>query len=87
MVVLGERGDWVLFAQREEERQHFSRELFATPVPREAASVVAECVRRVLDLDQQLVALADAHRDEAANALKDVHKGRAAASAYRRFSR
>lgn len=87
MVELGEHGDWVLFAQREEERQHYSRELFATPVPREAASVVAECVRRVLDLDQKLVALADTHREEAADALKEVHKGRTAASAYRRFSR
>jgi hypothetical protein len=87
MLTLGRQGDWVLFSQREEERQQLSRDLFATPVPREAAAVVADCVRRVLDIDQQLIALADEHREEAAKALKDLQKGRTAASAYKRFSR
>lgn len=87
MLTLGESGDWVLFAQRETERQQLSRDLFAAPVPREAAAVVADCVRQVLDLDQKLITLAEAHREEAARALKDMQKGRVAASAYRRFSR
>ncbi len=87
MLTLGRQGDWVLFSQREEERQQLSRDLFATPVPRAAAAVVAGCVRRVLDIDQELIALADSNREEAAKALKDVQKGRAATSAYRRFSR
>lgn len=87
MLDLGQGGDWVLFAQREEERQSLSRAIFATPVPREAAPLVAECIRRVLDLDQELITLAEAHRDKAARAMRDVQRGRQAANVYRRFSR
>lgn len=87
MVQLGQAGDWPAFAARERERQRLSRELFATPVPREAAPAVADCVRRVLDLDQELFSLAEAHRDEAARALKDMQRGQQATNAYRRFSR
>lgn len=87
MVHLGQQGDWAAFAQREDERQTLSGELFATPVPREAAAVVADCIRRVLDLDQRLFQLAESHRDEAAAAMKDLQKGRLAKDAYRRFSR
>jgi hypothetical protein len=87
MIDLGNAGDWVLFAQREDERQQLSRELFATPVPREAARVVADCVREVLDLDQQLISLAESGRDEAARAMEEVQRGRRAADVYRRFSR
>lgn len=87
MLDLGRDGDWVLFAQREEERQNLSRAIFATPVPREAAPAVAECIRRVLDLDQELITLAEAHRDKAARAMREVQRGRQAADAYRRFSR
>ncbi|WP_435104267.1 flagellar protein FliT [Arhodomonas sp. AD133] len=87
MLKLGEGGDWVAFAEREVERQRLSQELFATPVPRDAAPVVADCVRRVLDLDQELITLAESHREEAARALQDVQRGRQATDAYRRFSR
>ncbi|UEX79781.1 flagellar protein FliT [Sediminicurvatus halobius] len=87
MVELGQAGDWPAFAARERERQQLSSELFASPVPREAATVVADCIRRVLDLDQELFALTEAHRDEASRALKDMQRGQKAANAYRRFSR
>ena len=87
MLRLAEAGDWVLLAERENERQNLSAELFATPVPREAAPVVADCIRRLLDLDQDLLTLVQAHREEAAQAVRDTRQGRAAADAYRRFSR
>lgn len=87
MLDLGRVGDWVLFAQREEERQALSRTIFATPVPRAAAPLVADCIRRVLDLDQELITLAEAHRDQASRAMRDAQRGRQAANAYRRFSR
>lgn len=87
MLDLGRAGDWVSFVQREQERQRVAHELFATPVPREAAAVVADCIRRVLDVDHELIALAEAHRDEAAAALKDMRTGAQAANAYRRYSR
>ncbi|HKJ95931.1 MAG TPA: flagellar protein FliT [Gammaproteobacteria bacterium] len=87
MLDLGRAGEWVSFVERERERQDVAQELFATPVPREAAAVVAECIRRVLDLDHELISLAEAHRDEAAEALKDMRTGAQAANAYRRYSR
>ncbi|MCS4502800.1 flagellar protein FliT [Arhodomonas aquaeolei] len=87
MRTFGEAGDWVGFAEREAERQELSRELFATPVPHDAAPVVADCVRRVLELDESLIELARAHRDEAARMLEESQRGRQAADAYRRFSR
>lgn len=87
MLDLARAGEWPLFAQREQLRQEISQELFATPVPREAAPVVADCVRRVLDLDQELITLAEAGREEAARALRETERGRKAADAYRRFSR
>lgn len=87
MLDLGRAGDWVLFAQREEERQNLSRVIFATPVPRAAAPLVADCIRRVLDLDQELISLAEAHRDKAARAMRETQRGRQAADVYRRFSR
>jgi len=87
MLRLAETGDWVLLAERENERQNLSAELFATPVPRESAPVVAECIRRLLDLDQDLLTLVQSHRDEAAQAVRDTRPGRAATDAYRRFSR
>jgi len=87
MRALAEQGDWAGFAEGEAERQALSQELFATPVPEPAAPVVAECVRRVLELDPELRRLAEAHRDEAAQALDEAQRGRQATDAYRRFSR
>lgn len=87
MLALGRASDWVRFARRAEERQHLSSELFATPVPRESAAMVADCIRQVLELDQELITLAEGRRDAAARTMGNVRRGRQAADAYRRFSR
>lgn len=87
MLELARRQDWAGLAQRELERQDVARELFASPVPREDASTVADCVRQVLDLDQELITLSEAGREDAARAMQEVRTGREAAKAYRRFSR
>lgn len=79
--------DWVALARCEHERQDLARELFATPVPQDAATTVAECVRQVLDLDTQLLAHTSAARDEAAKAMQDARHGQKALDTYRRFSR
>ena len=84
---LATAGDWPVLAQREAERQEVARDLFATPVPREAAATVADCVRQVLDIDQDLLTLIEQKREQAAQALKDSRVGQKALDAYRRFSR
>lgn len=87
MLAHARAGEWADLAAKEDRRQRLARDLFATPVPAEAASVVADCVRQVLDLDQELIQLTEAGREEAAKAVKNAQKGQQAASAYRRFSR
>ena len=87
MLALAEQGEWTLLAQREQERQELASDLFANPVPREAASTVAECVREVLTIDQKLLALVDQRKEEAVQALREAEVGKKALDAYRRFSR
>lgn len=78
--------DWIALARGERERQELARDLFATPVPPDAAVTVAECIRQVLDLDTELLALTSAAREEAARAMQDVRHGQKALDTYRRFS-
>ncbi|NLO79810.1 MAG: flagellar protein FliT [Xanthomonadaceae bacterium] len=80
-------GDWVALARGEQERQDLARSLFSTPVPPDAAPTVAECIRQVLALDTELLALISASREEAAKAMQEARQGRKAVEAYRRFSR
>ena len=87
MLELAKSKDWPALAVREAERQEVARELFASPVPQSAASAVAECVRDVLTIDQELIVLTEAGRDDAARAMQEVRTGQKARDAYRRFSR
>lgn|SRR5690625_1996705 len=80
-------GDWVALARGEQERQELARNLFATPVPADAAPTVAECIRQVLALDTELLALTTTARDESARGMQDMRQGQKALDAYRRFSR
>lgn len=79
--------DWIALARGEQERQELARDLFSTPVPREAAATVAECIRQMLALDSELLTLTTAARDQAAQAMQDVRQGQKALDAYKRFSR
>lgn len=87
MLELARQKDWPALAVREAERQEVARELFASPVPRAAASAVADCVRQVLDIDQELIVLAESGREDAARAMQEVRTGQRARDTYRRFSR
>ena len=87
MLELARAKDWPALAMREAERQQTARELFASPVPPEAATAVADCIRELLNIDQELIVLTEAGREEAAQAMNDVRTGQKARDAYRRFSR
>jgi len=87
MLQLARAKDWPTLAEREQRRQQLARELFAQPVPKEHAPTVVDCVRRVLDIDQELLMLVEQGRDEAARQMRDVRAGQKATDAYRRFSR
>jgi hypothetical protein len=87
MLAMARTGDWVGLARGEHERQELARDLFATPVPQDAAATVAECIRQMLDLDSELLVLTSAAREEAARAMQDVRTGQKALDTYRRFSR
>lgn len=79
--------DWGALARGELERQNLARDLFSTPVPADAATTVAECIRQVLALDTELLALTSSARDDAAQTMHDARQGQKALDAYRRFSR
>jgi len=79
--------EWVALARAEQERQELARSLFASPVPADAATTVAECIRQMLALDSELLTLTTAARDDAARSVQDMRQGQKAMDAYRRFSR
>lgn len=79
--------DWTTMAQLEAERQRLAHALFATPIPAEAVVTVEYCVSRVLELDPELHALAEASRQSTAQAAQEVRTGRQAMDEYHRFSR
>ncbi len=79
--------DWGALARGELERQNLARDLFSTPVPADAATTVAECIRQVLALDSELLALTSSARDAVAQTMHDARHGQKALDAYRRFSR
>jgi len=87
MLQLARAKDWPALAEREQQRHQLARDLFAQPVPREHAPTVADCVRKVLDIDQELITLTEKGRDEAARAMQEVRTGQKARDTYRRFSR
>ncbi|KAB7627185.1 flagellar protein FliT [Alkalilimnicola sp. S0819] len=87
MLAHARAGEWADLALKETRRQALARDLFATPVPPEAAPVVADCVRDVLTLDQELIQLTEASREQAARAVTQAQKGQQAATVYKRFSR
>ncbi|MFV8833599.1 flagellar protein FliT [Aquisalimonas sp. APHAB1-3] len=87
MLRAARQGEWASVAELEAQRRDLSQQLFADPVPAEAADVVNHCVRELLALDPELIQLAEAARDEAGEAVRRTQTGKTALSAYRRYSR
>ena len=81
------REDWAALAAMEGQRRELSEALFAEPVPAEAVETVSHCVRELLELDPEIQRLVQQARDEAGEAVRKTKTGKAALSAYRRYSR
>ena len=79
--------DWAAVAAMEGQRRELSETLFAEPVPDEAVDVVRRCISELLEIDPELQRLASAARNEAGDAVRKTQTGKAALSAYRRYSR
>lgn len=62
MLRLARTGDWEGLARRSADQERLSRTLFERPVPSEAAAMVAACVGRVLELEQEIIGLATGYR-------------------------
>jgi hypothetical protein len=84
---LARSGEWGAFAHLHGERENLVRDLFGRPVPPEAAGFVSECIHQVMRIDRELLLLAEAGRDEAARALRELKSGQQGTDAYLRFSR
>ena len=79
--------DWETVAAHEQERRELAHTLFAEPLPAEAVDVVRRCLTELLEIDPELRRRLSESRDSAAQAVRDAQTGRAALSAYQRYSR
>ncbi|MCC5810649.1 MAG: flagellar protein FliT [Ectothiorhodospiraceae bacterium] len=87
MLRAARKADWAAMAQLETERQQLAQQLFATPIPADAVVTVEYCVSKVLELDPELLSLAEAGKSSSAQAAQHVRTGRQAMDEYHRYSR
>ena len=74
--------DWLQVAAMEAEQQRRLTEFFAVAVTPEEASAVADGIRRMLDINAQLLGMGEQLRQQAACELSNLGLGRRASEAY-----
>ncbi len=77
-------GRWSEVAEGEAARQALIRELFASAAGAEEGEGLARGIRRVLDMDREIMALGRSTMDDLAARLGDLRQGQHAHRAYRR---
>lgn len=81
MYTAAQGGEWALLAELEARRRPLVEQVFgARPVGQAAA--MADAIRSILELDRETMALAEAGRKEAGDALHQIATGRRAQHAY-----
>jgi hypothetical protein len=82
MLEKAQTGEWVEVAAMEEDRRRRLTEFFAVDTTREDAPGLADCIRRMLDINAQLMELGGKVRQQAAGELSNLDLGRRASEAY-----
>lgn len=75
-------GDWERLAERESERQELVWKLFAKPMSAYERDLHATRLEQVMAISQELTRLAAEHRGALEAEMKQISRGRQAASAY-----
>ena len=82
MLQVAQAEDWQTLASLEETRQNLITTLFAQPLSGAHATGVAGGIRAVLAMDQQIIALSEAGRQQAADGMRQLHQAHRAMQAY-----
>ena len=82
MLQRAQEGDWGALGALEIERRGIIESFFATQVPEQDAPYVADGIRALMALDQQIMALCKVARDDVAHKAGVVSQGRRAEAAY-----
>ena len=82
MLQVAQAEDWQTLASLEETRQNLIATLFAQPLSGARAMGVADAIRTVLAMDQKIIALSEAGRQQAADGMRQLHQAHRAMRAY-----
>lgn len=82
MILLARKGDWDRVAELEERRSSELKDYFTQPVPADEAHGVGEAMRILVGMNETLVALVSAARDESASDVRDLSRARQASRQY-----
>ena len=82
MLQVAQAEDWQTLVSLEEARKDLIAALFSPPLAAERAPGVAEAIREILAIDQQIIALSEAGRQQAANGMRQLHQAHRAMQAY-----
>ncbi len=74
--------DWQTLVSLEETRKSLITDLFALPLVAEHGPAVAEAIREMLAIDQQIMVLSEAGRQQAANGMRHLQQSHRAMHAY-----
>ncbi len=82
MLAMAEKGDWDTLAEQEKERQKRIDQFFSKNPTTDQVPFVAEGIKKILQIDRATVALGEAGRQHAADALNKMTQGKRALRAY-----
>lgn len=86
MLASAQLGDWERVRTAEDERRELLDLLFRTPPRDDQAELWTATLRRVLDINAQVIAVIREHKQETASALGAVRRGRRGQAAYTEHS-
>lgn len=82
MLAAAERRDWDRLAELETERSRFVAACFGPPRSNQDSAAMVGCIRRMLELDREVIAIAENGLRDIAGEIADIERGRRAHRAY-----
>ena len=82
LLELARQGEWEAVGEGQRQRQQAVEAFFSEPVPAEISGEVEQGIREILAVDQEVMALGTAARDEVGEAIQSLGQRRKAQTAY-----